>query len=382
VNALVMVLVLGASDVSLRVEAGTPCLEQRRLASLLVAQGLVVRAGAPLEVLARGTGASLSLVGTRGAEHFSRTVPAGVGECAAVERIVVSLINSWAQPLSLALRSEPKVDAGVVVRAGVDPALVVDAGRLAARVVDARVLVPDAGVEITTIDAGEFAVTSPETVPPPVVVEPEIVVVEVVDAGVPLEPDGGIASASPLTLTLSPAGGRGEAVVDVSVLGGGAIGPTETVAGTGSVRVGFSVGRFGAVLDANLETERTKAIAEGTAFATRQWLGLSARTEFRPLETLLLDVTLGVRGTRVIVGGRDFPDAQTAPDLFDFGGTFTGGARVLLFGPVWLEGRAMAGLRTRVTALVLKDPATNASTPLLTVQPWDIGLSLGLCARF
>ncbi len=165
------------------------------------------------------------------------------------------------------------------------------------------------------------------------------------------------------------------------MLGGGAIGPTPEVTPGGTVRIGASYGRFGAVLDAALEAERTKAIEAGTVYVTRQWLGLSGRVHFLPLERLLLDLTLGVRGFRLELGGRGYPDARSPEERFDFGGALTAGARLRLFGPLWLEGRAVTGLRTQNPALELADPATGDRRTLLVVAPWDLGLYLGLGGR-
>ena len=67
---------------------------------------------------------------------------------------------------------------------------------------------------------------------------------------------------------------------------------------------------------------------------------------------------------------------------FDLAAALTAGARVHLAGPLWLEGRLHGSLRTRSDSLVLEDPSSGARTTLFVVTPWDLGLSLGLHARY
>ncbi len=485
-----LLLVLAAGEVVVQVEPGTPCLEVRKVEAQLVAQGLRVQEGAALKVTARGAGSTVVLEGVRGDDRFVRSVPAPVGQCAAVERVVVSIIESWARPLRLAVPGRVAgalIDAGALVGSGDaggdGPGLrgaagsqVVDAGVVApaaptsrasvgrevadpsapraeagrsrdtdnstarVRSVDAgsgaqladgataRTRIVDAGSGSQIADAGADSVTDRERAgtqssgaagprdetgrttganadagadsatnreragsPSAGAAGPRdetgrtTVGSQSTDAGDDRATAPARAETSPLTPDASTGGSDAPVTrtwtLDVALLGGATIGPTTDLAPFGTLRAGLSIHRWGVVLDGAFEGERSRRVDPGTAYASRQWLGLSGRVTFAPLDTLNLDLTLGVRGFRVVVGGRGFVDASEDVKL-DLGGALTGGARVTLFGPLALEARAHAALRGNANALKLADQTTGEQTTVLTISPWDVGLSLGLCARY
>lgn len=477
-----LLLVLAAGEVVVQVEPGTPCLEVRKVEAQLVAQGLRVQEGAALKVTARGAGSTVVLEGVRGDDRFVRSVPAPVGQCAAVERVVVSIIVSWARPLRLAV---PGRVAGALVDAGSGDAGGSDGGRATSadgselrgaagsQVIDAGVVastasmsrasvgreVADAGADssVPRVEAGRSRDTDKSTARVRTgdagsgaqIADSATARTRIVDAGadsatdreragsqsagaagprdekgrttgasadagadnatnreragsqsagaagprdetdrmavVSQSTDAGAAETSPLTTDASTGGGDTPVArtwtLDVALLGGATIGPTTDLAPIGTLRAGLSIHRWGVVLDGAFEGERSRRVDPGTAYASRQWLGLSGRVTFAPLDTLNLDLTLGVRGFRVVVGGRGFVDATEDVKL-DLGGALTGGARVTLFGPLALEARAHAALRGNANALKLVDQTTGEQTTVLTISPWDVGLSLGLCARY
>ncbi len=364
-SAWVALGLAAAIEVSVQVESTTPCLEVRRLETLLRAQGLTVREGAQVRVHARGEGSTrLRLEGTRGPERLRRNVPAKQGQCPAVERVVVSLILSWAQPRTWAVpRAEPAEPIALPT-----PAVVVKQPPRA----DEPDEPPSPAREMNEPLREADTATEPPAEPAEPVANAPVLAP---DAGTPSLPEPPERETPPAVETMASPWSA-----DLSVLGGAAVGPTPDVAPGGTLRIGASWGRFGAVIDAALEAERSKAVAPGTAYLTRPWLGLSGRVHFVPLERLLLDLTLGVRGFRLELGGRGYPDFRSSV-LFDFGGALTAGARLRLWGPLWLEGRGLVGLRTRTTPLQLEDLASEERRTILVVAPWDVGLYLGLAAR-
>ena len=204
--------------------------------------------------------------------------------------------------------------------------------------------------------------------------------------------EGGV---SPLSPTLSPAGGEGDGGVssaavaavpgdagsssvtlDLGAMGGGSIGPTAAVTGAGQAHVALGFGRFGLAVDLGLESSRSRAVEPATVTSTAQWLSVQARVAFQPFTRLRLEVLLGLRGWRLTAAstGIDEP-AQT--ELFSFGGVGTAAASFQLWGPISLQLRAFASARWRTERFSV----TNLG-PVLELLPWAGGVLGGVEIRF
>jgi hypothetical protein len=120
----ILALAIGATEVT--VQPGTPCLAQGSLARKLRAAGVRLSdtgTDATLVVTLSGEGHQLLVRARRGDLRFERRVPAGLNDCAAVERVTVALISAWS-----AAQGAEAVDAGVTNRE--PPSVAVDAGPL------------------------------------------------------------------------------------------------------------------------------------------------------------------------------------------------------------------------------------------------------------
>ncbi|MGV3621636.1 MAG: hypothetical protein ACO1OB_12505, partial [Archangium sp.] len=91
----VFVAVVMSVAVDVSVEAGAPCVARPSLESALTTRGLHLGKGG-LDVRVSGSPSQLVLTASRGAQKFDRTVPVERGDCDAVTRVVVALIQSWA----------------------------------------------------------------------------------------------------------------------------------------------------------------------------------------------------------------------------------------------------------------------------------------------
>jgi hypothetical protein len=112
---VVAMTVAGASEVSLTVEPATACVERGRLVSALQAKGLRVRETPGAETLlvrVTSSGGAVEVRGTQRERKLERRVPVEGAACPAVERVVVALIESWANMKRPAVER----DAGTIQR--------------------------------------------------------------------------------------------------------------------------------------------------------------------------------------------------------------------------------------------------------------------------
>jgi hypothetical protein len=182
----------------------------------------------------------------------------------------------------------------------------------------------------------------------------------------PVERDGGVA---PLAAAASPVT---RFKLELAALGGTSVGPTSAATGAGQAVVGVSLGRWGLLIDAGLESARQGTVAPVTVEAATQWATLSARVSFTPLPPLSLDVALGLRGWR-IVAQSEGAEGPVAATLFGLGPALSGGASWRLIGPLHLHGRASLSLRTPIERFNVEGVGT-----VLTLRPWAFEGLLGL----
>ncbi len=169
---------------------------------------------------------------------------------------------------------------------------------------------------------------------------------------------------------------RDEPALELALLGGVGLGPTSAAAPLGGLHAGLWLGRWGLLLEGGLEGAREATQAPARVWAARQWLSLSARVAFRPLDAVTLDLAAGARGWRIAAGSSGVDGARETA-LFTAGGVVSAGASWRLAGPIALHARLFGALRGQAETFVIDDLG-----PVLTLQPFEAGLTLGLVARF
>jgi hypothetical protein len=162
----------------------------------------------------------------------------------------------------------------------------------------------------------------------------------------------------------------------VSALGGGAVDASALAVGAGVLTVRGALGRWGLALDVGLESARTNTVAPVTASAASQWLSASFSVAFRPLEPLLLDVALGLRGWRTSAFATGV-DAREERIALSWGGVASAGVAWRLTGPLFLHARAVVSARSQVLHFNVEPLG-----PVLSLNPWTFGLFGGALVRF
>lgn len=336
----IVITLLGASEVSLAVIPGAPCVTQPRLVSRLESAGLRVVDGTSqrLAVTVRHEPGGLMVRAVRQGAAFERTVPAQRDECGAVERVVAALIASWSLQLPAPEAPEPK-------RA---------ARSIAVAVVTAEPIVePAAPVEEQT---------PPPAAPPPDRKPLAIAVEETPRLEVAIEPP------------VKPAETLFE--LDLAALGGGSLGPTPSVAGVGQLHLGLSLGRFGLLLEGGLQSARSSSEIDSMRIeSSTQWLSLSTRVSLQPAPRLRFDFGLGFRLWRIAAQSFNTVNPR-AVELFPAGAVASVGATVRLAGPLSLVARVFTSVRSNYPRFFI-----DGLGPVLALQPWEGGLLLGLEVR-
>lgn len=387
-----LALVTGATEVSLSVVPGAPCVTQPELVRKLSAAGVrVTEEPGPGALVVKLSGEKrLLVVRARRAElPFERRVPASLEACAAVERVTLALITAWAAtpaaegrdagvllvapgaerldagtPASQLGNPEPPVPAQRAVSATspphlppLEPVALPPGATKATPPIPPDLALEDAGPTATPLEPGRFD-------------DPPLVSVELAaaDAGVGLLEaavvEGGAAvSSAPLRLELA-------------VLGGVSGGPTPVATAAGSMLAGLSFGRWGVLLEAGLESERAAVLEAVRVSATLQWLSLSFRVAFDLFGSLTLDLALGARGWRIaaratgVTVARDRDEVTAGPAL-------AAGLSWRVMGPLILHLRPSVALRVQPLSLNV-DPVGR----VLLLEPWSVGAMLGVLFRF
>ncbi len=328
----VIALALGAAEISVKVAPGTPCVGEATLVRRLRSSGLSV-VGKPeaLAVTLGGDGRTLVVRAGR----FERRIPASVKDCAAVERVTIALITAWAAS------EEP-----TPVTAPLTPRAVERSPPVTKPVAPSEV-------------EGSPPVIEPVTPPlPPSEVEGSPPITEA-------PPDAGPSSTPPIPLRF-----------EAAVLGGVSSGATDPVTAAGSVLAGFSIGRWGVLLEAGLESERAKRAPPVRVTASMQWLSLSFRVAIELLDSLTLDFALGARGWRIAATATGV-DVATDQVALNGGPALSAGLSWRVAGPFFLHLRPSVAVRLTPITLSVEPLGT-----LLVLHPWTWSATLGALFRF
>lgn len=168
------------------------------------------------------------------------------------------------------------------------------------------------------------------------------------------ESDGGVqpsdavtTRASTATLPDGPSATPADAGADsppwsfgVGLLGGIASGTTTDIVPQGLLSVDATRGWFGAALDVGLSGNVSRQVPPGAVTSSWQWLSLSARAVWAPLQRVSLDAQLGVRAHRIVALASGYAETKPEQQLFSVGAVGSIGASVRLVGPVGLTVRA------------------------------------------
>jgi hypothetical protein len=353
VLAGILIALIGASEVSVVVAPGVPCVEQKRLVSQLESAGLRVVHGVSerLAVTIRLEHQQVMVRATRRGAPFERAVPAQPDACAGVERVVAALITSWSLQLPSPEVTEHRRAPPVAVPTTVPPLPPEPAAETPPEVLPVQVH-PDEPVQAPPtrrpLHAGPSAPELPER--PPEVASP---------------------------LAKSPEQSTSVWTLDVAALGGGSLGPTPTPSGVGQLNVALSLGRFGALLEGGLESVRsaTSTLAPTRVESSAQWLSLSGRVRFEPHVRLTLDLALGFRLWRIAAQSFNAVDARPI-ELLGLGGVLSAGLSFRVAGPVSVQLRGFTSVRSSRPRFLI-----DGLGPVLTLDPWEGGLLLGLEVR-
>ncbi len=320
-----MALAMGAAEVSVKVLPGTPCVSEGALVRKLRASGLsVVEKPEALAVTLAGEGRTLVVR----ARRFERRVPAGFNDCAAVERVTVALITAWAATEKAPVAPREVEGSPPQVTPPITPSEVEGSPPIIEDL-------PDAGPSSTPLGLNGDGF----------------------DAGVP----------TPASPSLR---------FEAAVLGGISAGATDPVTAAGSVLAGFSIGRWGVLLEAGLESERARRVAPVRVTATMQWLCVSFRVAFELLDSLTLDLALGARGWRIPATATGV-DVATDDVALNGGPALCAGLSWRLVGPLFLHLRPSLALRLSPISLNVEPLGS-----ILLLQPWTYGATLGALFRF
>ena len=124
------------------------------------------------------------------------------------------------------------------------------------------------------------------------------------------------------------------------LLGGIASGTTTDIVPQGLLSLDVTRGWFGAALDVGLSGNVSRQVAPGAVTSSWQWLSLSARAVWAPLQRVTLDAQLGVRAHRIVAVATGYAETKPSQQLFSVGAVGSVGASVRIVGPVGLTVRA------------------------------------------
>ncbi len=403
-HASVVLSLLSAGSVWVEIRPDAPCVEE----GVLLAQSLkdAPNPGGGRVVVSRASAQEL-LVRTVWADGQSieRRVPASPAECAAVRRVLSTLIRAW-----LASPPGTRAATGETARRAEDSG---DVGRA-----PASTHAPSRGAEAPTTTAP--TTTAPSTTAPsttaasttaasttaPVATAPKA------DAGptsAPAAPEvGATATRETIGATEPATGARAPAVaqpVAASVdrpaasvaadpeipssskpaagwrIGLGALGGTTAVTtpelvAAGSFFLEAGKGRLGFGLEGGLESARTASIAgRGHAWAMQRWLTLYGKLAVPVSSRVALAATLGIRGWQIEAGANGFTTTSSA-SRFDVGAALTVGAEVALGSLVLL-------IRGLGAGRILEDRVTVEGVgTVLFLKRWQVGALIGLGWNF
>lgn len=345
----IVIAFMGASEVSVAVAPGVVCVEQSRLVWRLTSAGLHVVDGTSqrLAVTIRLEQQQVMVRATREGASFERAVPAQPDACEAIERVVTALITSWSRQLPSAETGERKPSPPATIRP-----------------------IPPVSVEPVAEPQPETDGAHPDDQPPPL---PEPPPALTPGPSAPPQPDPRPEVSRPLPTPPEPS--AWPFTVDLAVLGGGSLGPTPTVSGVGQLHAGAALGRFGALLEGGLEIARSASLASARVQTSTQWLSLSGRVRFAPIDRLRLDLALGFRLWRIAAQSFDTLYPQSL-ELLGLGGVVSVGTSFQLIGPLSGHLRAFTSVRSRRDRFLI-----DGLGPVIELQPWEGGLLLGLEVR-
>lgn len=434
---VLLAVMLAASDVTVELSPGTPCLSSVQLSSALRARGLEVRDVAgprTLVVHLSGRRDEVVVQSRKGSRRLERVVPAAPGDCSAVERVIVALLQAWAQPQrpqesqSGAAPRAPSEEGGELDGGTLKPEVPRHAGQLPedARGLppaplragppgglrdapakpppassDVRVELPPRGsyaeIRITPLSPGQSLASNddsdggrpvPDAGGPP---EVEAIAVDRVGAheakvtdeqGNDRPQDAGAPAPGPPAPAGVPAPQAMESVdvrplrLEVGLLGGATVDTAAALTGAGSLVIRGAWARWGLLVEAGLESERSATLAPVTATASMQWLSLSASVGFEPASGLALDASLGVRGWRVVARARG-ADVALEPVELAWGASASLGLSYRLIGPLMLQARPFGSLRTQRLRFTVEPLGT-----VLELEPLTLGVLAGALLRF
>jgi len=134
-------------------------------------------------------------------------------------------------------------------------------------------------------------------------------------------------------------------LVGVGVLGGIASGTTTDVLPQGLLSLDVTRGWFGVALDVGLSSNVSRQVSPGTVNSSWQWLSLSARAAWSPLQRVSLEAQLGLRGHRIVAVASGYAETKPEQQLSSIGAVGSVGASVRILGPVGLTLRATGVLK-------------------------------------
>ncbi|MFT3713640.1 MAG: procyclic acidic repetitive family protein [Archangium sp.] len=352
--ASVLIMLLGASDVSVTVAPGVVCVERTRVVTRLEQSGLrVLERSERLAVSIDLVGARVRVRGVKsGGVTLERSVAAKVDDCAAIERVLVALISSWStsipapptQPPLLAKRGEGRGEgpsAAPTERAVAEPVTEPIPESIPEPVPD---LIPDPVPE-PVVEREPVPVA--ETAPPPAV------------------------ESAPLPSPLPVSQGEGVAI-ELAAFGGTSIGPTTSFTGRGQANVTLAFHRLGIGLDVGLDSARTRTVSPVTMESTTQWASLHGHLYFHPLERLRLELSLGLRVWRITATSTG-ADTNATTALASLGPLGAAHASIRIVGPLSFQALFFTSARYRAERFTV----TNLG-PVLELLPWEFGLLGGL----
>ncbi len=414
---MLLAVVVSVASASVEVAPDAPCVDAG-FAQKLSSAGVGVPSEAAL-TLRRARADVLEVTLTpRGAAPMRREVPATARDCAGVDRVVVALLKAWLTSPVMKARAgrdggdvrqstpvgdftdggapsssrpgEASVSPGAtaqVVDGGVaDGGALDSAGRVKAPLADGGALrfkegaavvgstrLAEAGVkppplEGPVVNASQTVLlTDGGSQKPSSLLEP--VLVASADGGGPLEVAG--AEVAPDAGLDAP-----RWLVGVGVLGGIASGTTPDVLPQGLLTLDVTRGWFGAALDVGLSGAVSRQVAPGAVTSSWQWLSLSARAGWSPLQRVSLEAQLGLRGHRIAAVASGYSETKPQQQLVSVGAVGSVGASVRILGPV--------GLTLRATG-VLKPPerfTIENLGPVLDLGALEGGVHAGVVVRW